>query len=590
MNLKRFRCANPYAKPKQWLPACIFLFITIFLSTLIVVGGTRDGIAAEQIIIGVIDDGLDPDITQFGNYDCSNLKDHLIPIPNKKGKYKGKCFVCDDDTNTKSACPEGQVSHGTSIACIIASELKKHDNIKIMPLRVLEDCHSQEWKSDSPSQSMCAPEQFIYDPEEDDPYQDALKWAIDKKKVNVINISLGGPLTNVDTEFLYREAFKKGIVIVAAAGNSGMNIDNIKPRLVAGFVDKNALPRCPDEILSLWGGNCGWIGHVRGYCNCECYPATAYPAASVADSIVAVAALNDTFHLTGSTNPNKSFKYVGWPIKIEGWLWPSYKMKWKKLKNPTSKGSNYGKKNVDIGAVGPDTSRATPLVTAAVAKLMDWHLSNCEPDEIKTGKALVKKIKNDLLNKCVKTSDTLAGKLLTGGYLDEKKLVSLLSSKKKSLVCGPGSVSSPCIGSFEGVIQRFGVPWQTKVEMNITAIQGDNCGTFCYTSPKGKSGGYLINGETYPTQVKFKEQYATPNIFKAGTIQIKCYNNRLLWRWTAPGPGIRWAMGQPLERIYETPIDTPCWENSGAEVQENIPGDSQDSGLELIQELERLVQ
>ncbi|WP_321419105.1 hypothetical protein [uncultured Desulfobacter sp.] len=38
------------------------------------------------------------------------------------------------------------------------------------------------------------------------------------------------------------------------------------------------------------------------------------------------------------------------------------------------------------------------------------------------------------------------------------------------------------------------------------------------------------------------------------------------------------------------PIDTPCWENSGAEAQENIPDDSQDSGLELIQELERLVQ
>lgn len=192
--------------------------------------------------------------------------------------------------------------------------------------------------------------------------------------------------------------------------------------------------------------------------------------------------------------------------------------------------------------------------------------------------------------KRVKEINGFEDKLKYGGRLDEDLLRRELSSEMKDWVCGENSVSSPCIGSFGGVIQRFGVPWQTKVEMNITAIQGDNCGTFCYTNPKGKSGGYLINGETYPTQVKFKEQYATPNIFKPGTIQIKCYNNRLLWRWTAPGPGIRWAMGQPLERIYETPINTPCWENSGAEAQENIPDDSQDSGLDLIQELERLVQ
>ncbi|WP_321419101.1 hypothetical protein [uncultured Desulfobacter sp.] len=144
---------------------------------------------------------------------------------------------------------------------------------------------------------------------------------------------------------------------------------------------------------------------------------------------------------------NKPFKHVAEPIEIDDpWYGKYTGLKWEKSEHSIGRGSNYGKESVDLGAVGPDTSRATPLVTAAVSKLMEWHLNKCEPGEVKTGEALVNIIKDVLINKCVKTSNTLAGKLLTGGYLDETKLATQLSSSKESVICRPSSVDLPASG------------------------------------------------------------------------------------------------------------------------------------------------
>lgn len=55
-------------------------------------------------------------------------------------------------------------------------------------------------------------------------FVDALKYSI-KLKPDIINISSGGPSANEIEKKLIIQALNKGITVVAAAGNNGMNLD-----------------------------------------------------------------------------------------------------------------------------------------------------------------------------------------------------------------------------------------------------------------------------------------------------------------------------------------------------------------------------
>ena len=57
--------------------------------------------------------------------------------------------------------------------------------------------------------------------------EEALKYAI-QQKVDIINYSGGGPEAAPEELRLLKEADKKGILVIAAAGNESSNIDNSK--------------------------------------------------------------------------------------------------------------------------------------------------------------------------------------------------------------------------------------------------------------------------------------------------------------------------------------------------------------------------
>ena len=112
--------------------------------------------------------------------------------------------------------------------------------------------------------------------EENKPYEEALDYAI--KNVNVINLSVSPFSTHNDVEELYKRAMEKGVVIVAAAGNSGMNIDNHKQQMPIRKVTNARCPKCPAKSL-----------YKTEHCQCL-YPPPA-PTVSTQESIITVAAL-----------------------------------------------------------------------------------------------------------------------------------------------------------------------------------------------------------------------------------------------------------------------------------------------------------
>jgi subtilisin family serine protease len=52
---------------------------------------------------------------------------------------------------------------------------------------------------------------------------DGVRWLVDTEGVKVVNLSLGGRLPSRTEEKFYNEVFNKGVLVVAATGNDGMN-------------------------------------------------------------------------------------------------------------------------------------------------------------------------------------------------------------------------------------------------------------------------------------------------------------------------------------------------------------------------------
>ncbi|MDM5221843.1 S8 family serine peptidase [Peribacillus sp. NJ11] len=150
---------------------------------------------SKELIVAIIDDGIDR------NHD--DLKGKIV-----------KAY--DTVNNRKNIIPKGE--HGTHIAGIIAGSANNGiggtgvaPNIKLMPINVFDGEYADT-------------ADII----------DAIHYAVEQK-ANIINMSLGDTSYSEALNKAVQEAYKKGILIVAAAGNEGDMGKNVQRVYPAAF-------------------------------------------------------------------------------------------------------------------------------------------------------------------------------------------------------------------------------------------------------------------------------------------------------------------------------------------------------------------
>jgi len=145
----------------------------------------------KEIIVAVIDTGIDPNHPY--------LKSNIIA---KEGSTSEKNYGIDFSKNRISKTqPIDSHGHGTHVSGIIKSV---YPNVKLLPLKYY---NPQASGQDNLNSTIAA-----------------LKYAVDQN-VDIINYSGGGPEPALEELKILKEAEKKGILIVAAAGNEESNID-----------------------------------------------------------------------------------------------------------------------------------------------------------------------------------------------------------------------------------------------------------------------------------------------------------------------------------------------------------------------------
>ncbi len=145
----------------------------------------------KEIIVAVIDTGIDPDHPY--------LKDNLVV---KEGVTSNKNYGIDFSKNRVSRLqPIDAHGHGTHVSAIIKSV---YPEVKLLPLKYY---NPQASGQDNLNSTIAA-----------------LKYAVDQN-VDIINYSGGGPEPAIEELKILKEAERKGILIVAAAGNEESNID-----------------------------------------------------------------------------------------------------------------------------------------------------------------------------------------------------------------------------------------------------------------------------------------------------------------------------------------------------------------------------
>jgi subtilisin family serine protease len=144
-----------------------------------------------DVVVAVIDTGIQADHSFLTN----NI---YVPTGKKSALNYGVDFSGEKVTNT----PIDQHGHGTHVAGIVKSIFP---DVKILALKYYNPKASGQANLDATIK--------------------ALKYAVDMK-VDVINYSGGGPEASVDELRILREAEKKGILVIAAAGNERSNIDD----------------------------------------------------------------------------------------------------------------------------------------------------------------------------------------------------------------------------------------------------------------------------------------------------------------------------------------------------------------------------
>jgi thermitase len=145
----------------------------------------------KEIVVAVVDTGIQGDHPFLKNN---------IYVPGKKASATvyGVDFSGDKVTNT----PTDAHGHGTHVAGIVKSI---YPDVKILALKYYNPKASGQANLDATIKS--------------------LQFAVDNN-VDVINYSGGGPEASVEELRVLKQAEKKGIIIIAAAGNERSNIDD----------------------------------------------------------------------------------------------------------------------------------------------------------------------------------------------------------------------------------------------------------------------------------------------------------------------------------------------------------------------------
>jgi subtilisin family serine protease len=148
----------------------------------------------KEIVVAVVDTGID---REHPFLEKNIYVDH--------GKIDSTNFGVDFSKDRKMiGAPTDQHGHGTHVSGIIKSILP---DVKIMALKYYNPSASGV---DNLNSTVAA-----------------LRYAVDHN-VDVINYSGGGPESASEELRILREAEKKGILVVAAAGNEESNIDDVK--------------------------------------------------------------------------------------------------------------------------------------------------------------------------------------------------------------------------------------------------------------------------------------------------------------------------------------------------------------------------
>lgn len=146
----------------------------------------------KEIVVAVVDTGIDPQ--------HPFLEKNIFV---EAGKVDGNNFGVDFSKDKKSrGTPIDQHGHGTHVSGIIKSI---YPDVKILALKYYNPSASGQDNLNSTVE--------------------ALRYAVDNN-VDVINYSGGGPEAAFEELKILKEAERKGILVVAAAGNEESNIDD----------------------------------------------------------------------------------------------------------------------------------------------------------------------------------------------------------------------------------------------------------------------------------------------------------------------------------------------------------------------------
>lgn len=147
----------------------------------------------KNVTVAVIDTGIQ------SNHPF--VKDNIVVMQGRRNETN---YGMDFSQKTATQTPSDAHGHGTHVAGIIKSVFP---DVKILALKYYNPQASGQANLDSTIK--------------------ALEYAV-KMNVDVINYSGGGPEASVQELRILKEAEKKGILVIAAAGNERSNIDEKK--------------------------------------------------------------------------------------------------------------------------------------------------------------------------------------------------------------------------------------------------------------------------------------------------------------------------------------------------------------------------